>query len=199
MHGEGINQRLIGFGVVAFIVDQGEVLDLPNELLYPLADCRQGVRKLFGIDAVTLIDIGVKRNLAVAGHQQRETALAQVPPLLLGVAALGQLRAQVSRGQIGKKVRGVIEERIETERKLIDDMRVNSASIASKAVSETTSICSQKYWLVRAAGWRANRCGTEVRSAHCAQLRLEHGQMARFRAASSSVVPMERGRRAYGR
>jgi hypothetical protein len=60
---QGIHQSLIGFGGVAFIVDQGEVLDLPNELLHPLADCSQGVRKLFDIDAVPLIDIRVKRYL----------------------------------------------------------------------------------------------------------------------------------------
>jgi hypothetical protein len=52
VHGEGIDQGLIGLGVIPFIVDEGNLLDVAHELLDPLSDRGEGVRKLRGIDLI---------------------------------------------------------------------------------------------------------------------------------------------------
>ena len=56
---QGIDERLIGLGVVASIIDQGEVFNLADELLNALSDGRQGVGKLLGIDAEEAEHLGI--------------------------------------------------------------------------------------------------------------------------------------------
>jgi len=72
--------------------------------------------------SIAFIDRGIEGNLAVAGHQQSQTELPEVRPLLLGVAALSEVRAEIGAGEIGKEVRGVVEQRIEGEGKFVDDL-----------------------------------------------------------------------------
>ena len=122
VHRQRIDEGLIGLGVVAFIVHQCEALDLAHEWLKTLADGGQRVGTLLGIDLMACIDRGIERKLAVAGYQQGQTEWPEVRPLLLRVAALGEVGAEVIVGEIRKEVRGVVEQRIESESELMDHL-----------------------------------------------------------------------------
>ena len=60
VHGELVDQRLIVLGVVALIVDEGEILlNLADQALHPLADGREGGGKSRGIHRITFVEVRV--------------------------------------------------------------------------------------------------------------------------------------------
>ena len=42
VHRQGVDQGLIGLGIIAFILDEGELGEVPDEVFDPLPDGRQG-------------------------------------------------------------------------------------------------------------------------------------------------------------
>ena len=119
VHGEGLSQGVMGLGVLPCIVDAGAIRDLAHELLDPRPDGGEGVGQRRGIDLVPLIDRGREGHLPLTGCQQGATAWAQVRALRLRVAAWRQCRTGVRAGESGKKVRGVVAERLQRARTLV--------------------------------------------------------------------------------
>ena len=120
VHRHGVDQGLLGLGMIAFIIDEGEVRALPNALLDPVPDRRQGGGEARRIDGIPLVDVGLERELSIPRDAQREAALAPIEPLVLRVPAWREGCALVATRPRGKKVRGVVEERSELELKVVD-------------------------------------------------------------------------------
>lgn len=122
VHGQIVDQGLLGLGILAFIIDPGEVREVPNEVLDPVPDRRQRGGKPRRIHGIALVDVGIERDLPIPCDEQREAQLAQSEPFVLGVPALREGRALGAARQRRKKVRGIVEERIELERQVVDHL-----------------------------------------------------------------------------
>jgi hypothetical protein len=71
---ELVGQRLVSLGVVALVVDQGqlgELLRCEPELFQARPDQRDRVRELARVVAVALIGLVAKRDVPVQGNTQR--------------------------------------------------------------------------------------------------------------------------------
>jgi hypothetical protein len=82
-HRQIVDQSLLGLGIIALIVDEGEVRALPDALLDPVSDRRQGGRDPRRIDGIALVDVGIEWALPIPRDEQGEAELAEIETLLL--------------------------------------------------------------------------------------------------------------------
>ena len=83
VHRQIVDQSLIGLGIVALIVDEGESRALPDALLDPVSDRRQGGGEPRRIDGIALVDVGIEWELPIPRDEQGEAELAESETLVL--------------------------------------------------------------------------------------------------------------------
>lgn len=107
-----VDKRLVRFRGVPCVVDAGALRTVANAMFHALTHGGQSIWQLWGSDDLAFVYGRLERNMAVAGHQERQAARTQLRPCLLGVATRGQGRAVIPTGDGGKKGGGVVEERL---------------------------------------------------------------------------------------
>ena len=106
-----LDQILVVLGVLAGVVDQGELTRTGPGAVGDRAEAGDEfvdhLGELGDIWAVAGIGVGDERDAAVSGHDEPETNEAQVGAFLFGVASLGDRGAVVARVDVGREVRHV--------------------------------------------------------------------------------------------
>ena len=117
---------LVGLGVLAGVVDQGEPVGVRGQGAPPGHQLGNHVGELADIVAVAGIGVADERDAAVGGDHQAQADQAQVDPLLLGVAPLGDRRPVVGRIDEGGEVGHVEHQPREVEIERRDHGRTQS-------------------------------------------------------------------------
>lgn len=104
MHPGGLDDGLVGGRVAAGVMDHRQPCGGAGQGAEPTEQLVDHAGELGYVGPVALVGVMQDRHAAIAGHHQAHPDQAQVEPLLLGVASLGELGAGVGGVDEGGEV-----------------------------------------------------------------------------------------------
>ena len=118
-----VDEGLVGFGVVALVIDECQLSDLiitEPQVREARLDQLDRLGELRAVVAIALIGLVTQREVGVQRHAQRQPDQPQIPPAALRVPALSDRVALVGGVDERLKVRGVIDQRAQLDPVALD-------------------------------------------------------------------------------
>ena len=183
-----VEQLVVVVGVLPGVVDEGEALALAVRARDPkcpeagdeLAHHRP---ELGDVGLVARVGVADEGDAAVGGDDEAEPADAQVGPLLLGVAALGDRGTLVARVDPGGEVRHVEHEPREVDREGLDHPRDDATlDLGQVLLADRVHRVPEAPMVERGGGRRSHR-SPAVFCHHSEKASFEQGSTTRFKVA----------------